>query len=154
MNRGTVPCVSEGDGRVEEVVRLRRAVSHLTRRLNATASDIGLTPSESSVLGSITTFGPLGVPELVEMEHINPSMLSRIVAKLDKAGLVERWPHPKDHRTVLLGPTPLGRERHAIVQTARAEIVFKGLARLTDTEQQAVLSALTALEALSQAVYE
>ena len=137
--------------RFEEAIRLRHAVGHLARKLHGVpAADVGLTPSESSVLGSIARFGPLTVPELVQMEHMNSTMLSRIVGKLVRADLVERRKQPEDLRAVLLGPTPAGRKLHARVQKARADIVIRSLERLTADEQNLIVAALPALEALSR----
>ncbi|MDT7600333.1 MAG: hypothetical protein QOK26_2410, partial [Pseudonocardiales bacterium] len=75
---------------VELVARLRGVISKLARQLNATSTDEGLTPTQYSVLGLIAVRGPLGLTELTELEGLNPTMLSRVVRKLDDEGLISR----------------------------------------------------------------
>ena len=58
----------------------------------------GLTPSQASVLGIVTNRGPLGLTELTEIEGLNPTMLSRVVGKLDSFGLIQRLRDPDDFR--------------------------------------------------------
>ena len=70
----------------DEAVRLRRAIQRLARQFNTSATDEGLTPTQASVLGLVVGRGPVGLPELVRLEHINPTMLSRVVGKLDEDG--------------------------------------------------------------------
>src|SRR5579863_5922375 len=72
----------------DSVIRLRRAVLRLARQLNAASVGEGLTPTQASVLGIVTHRGPLGLTELTEIEGLNPTMLSRVVGKLDSFGLI------------------------------------------------------------------
>ena len=72
------------------VTRLRRVVGKLTRELNVSATDAGLTPTQASVLGLIVGRGPLGLANLIDLERLNPTMLSRVIGKLDDAGLISR----------------------------------------------------------------
>lgn len=137
---------------VEEAVRLRRAVNSLARTFNATATDEGLTPSQASVLGLIVGHGPVGVTELARMEHINPTMLSRVLGKLDDEGLVKRSPDPEDLRAAMLEATPAGRRVHNRVKAQRADLILHGVSRLPATEQAAIRDALIALESLAAAM--
>jgi len=50
----------------------------------------GTFPSQYEVLVTIVGRGPLRHAELAVLEGINPTMLSRIVGKLESAGLVAR----------------------------------------------------------------
>ena len=74
----------------DTVIRLRRVVLKLARQLNAASREEGLTPTQASVLGIATTRGPLSLAELTELEGINPTMLSRVIGKLDEFGLIKR----------------------------------------------------------------
>lgn len=133
-------------------MRLRRAVNSLARTFNATATDEGLTPSQASVLGLIVAHGPVGVTELARMEHINPTMLSRVLGKLDEEGLVKRSPDPEDLRAALLEATPAGRRVHTRVKAQRADLILHGVSRLPAAEQAAIRDALIALESLAAAM--
>jgi DNA-binding MarR family transcriptional regulator len=137
---------------VDDAISLRRSVSKLARKFNATATDEELTPTQASVLGLIATRGPIGVAELVELEHINPTMLSRVVGRLDEAGLVLRQQHPDDLRAALFEATAKGRRTHERVKAQRANLVLHGIAALPADQQAALRAALPALESLAEAM--
>jgi hypothetical protein len=81
----------------DAVIRLRRVVLKLARQLNAASREEGLTPTQASVLGIATVRGPLSLAELTELEGINPTMLSRVIGKLDEYGLINRLRDPEDY---------------------------------------------------------
>ena len=93
------------------VIRLRRVVLNLARQLNAASREEGLTPTQASVLGITTVRGPLSLAELTELEGINPTMLSRVIGKLDEYGLINRLRDPDDFRAARVEVTPKGRGR-------------------------------------------
>src|SRR5262249_32373273 len=82
----------------DTVIRLRRVVLKLARQLNAASREEGLTPTQASVLGITTVRGPISLAELTELEGINPTMLSRVIGKLDEYGLIKRLRDPDDFR--------------------------------------------------------
>jgi DNA-binding MarR family transcriptional regulator len=133
----------------DEVVRLRRAISRLTRQLNTSATDEGLTPTQASVLALVAGHGPVGLPELVRLEHINPTMLSRVVGKLDDRGLVTRTPDPDDLRSISLQVTDEGRQVHERIKVQRAEAVSRAAGKLPPAEHAALIAALEALDHLA-----
>jgi len=135
---------------VDEVDRLRRMVSRIARELNASATAEGLTPTQASVLGVIAGRGPLSLTEIAAIERLNPTMLSRVVGKLEVAGLITRQPDPADLRTVTAHITVQGRRTHARVKQQRVAAVAGRVARLTATEQAQLVAALPALEALAE----
>lgn len=134
---------------IDEAESLRRSIARLARRLNSSASDEGLTPAEASVLGSITVHGPMGVGQLVDREQIHPTMLSRLLSRLDEAGLIQRRPHPADSRAAILEVTPDGRRLHEQLKAHRADLVLRGISRLAPGDQAALRAALPALDALT-----
>src|SRR5690349_9759104 len=87
----------------DTVIRLRRVVLKLARQLNAASREEGLTPTQASVLGITTMRGPLSLAELTELEGINPTMLSRVIGKLDEYGLLKRLRDPDDFRAARVG---------------------------------------------------
>ncbi len=62
----------------ETVERLRAALGMTARYLRATDAGEGLTPTELSILATISRRGSLRLTELAEIERVNPTMLSRI----------------------------------------------------------------------------
>jgi len=136
----------------ETAARLRAVVGKLSRRLNALVRGTGLTPSQLSALGVIARQGPIRLSDLAELESVNPTMLSRVVAALDEAGLVRRRTDPDDRRAGLLEVTANGRRTHDRLRAERGRVLTAGLERLDPNDLAAVEAALPALEALIDAL--
>jgi DNA-binding MarR family transcriptional regulator len=133
---------------VDTPARLRAVVGKLARRFNALARGSGLTSSQLSALGVVARQGPLRLSELSEIESVNPTMLSRVVAALDDAGLVRRRPDPEDRRAGLLEVTANGRRTHERLRAERARVLAVGIERLDPSDVVALEAALPALERL------
>src|ERR1700719_998554 len=136
----------------EGVIRLRRVVLRLARQLNAASVGEGLTPTQASVLGLITHRGPLGLTELTEIEGLNPTMLSRVVGKLDSFGLISRLRDPDDFRAARVEVTPEGRQTYQRIAAERAAIVSERVAGLPPEQAAALVAALPARENLAEAL--
>jgi DNA-binding MarR family transcriptional regulator len=135
---------------VELVARLRGVISKLARQLNATSTDEGLTPTQYSVLGLIAVRGPLGLTELTELEGLNPTMLSRVVRKLDDEGLISRRTDLSDQRAVRVQITPAGTEVHQRIRTQRTQVLYDCLERLPAEVTDELLRAVPMLEAVAK----
>lgn len=133
----------------EEVTRLRTALARTARWLERQSADGGLTRTQSSVLGTVTRLGPLGIGELAQREGINPTMLSRIVSKLDDAGLLARTTDPDDRRAARVEVTAAGHALHVRVRSERSRLLAARLAALEPAHRASLLAALDALEALA-----
>jgi DNA-binding MarR family transcriptional regulator len=136
----------------ETAARLRAVVGKLSRRLNALARGSGLTPSQLSALGVIAREGPIRLSDLAEIESMNPTMLSRVVAALGEAGLVRRRTDPDDRRSGLIEVTATGRRTHDRLRAERGKALTAGLSGLAPAEVAAIEAALPALEALIDAM--
>jgi DNA-binding MarR family transcriptional regulator len=134
----------------EDVARLRIVISRLARQLNATSAGEGLTPTQVSVLGMITFRGPLGLAELAHLEGLNPTMVSRVVRKLDEDGLIRRVPDPSDLRAARVEVTPEGALVHERVRELRTRAVSECVERLPGQTARELLQALPAMEALAE----
>jgi DNA-binding MarR family transcriptional regulator len=136
----------------ETPARLRAVVGKLSRRVNGSTRGETMTPSQLSVLGSVARQGPLRLSELADLETLNPTMLSRIVANLDDAGLVHRRCDPDDRRAGLVGVTATGRRTYDRLKAQRAKVLLDGLHQLDPRDVAAVEAALPALEHLIEAL--
>jgi DNA-binding MarR family transcriptional regulator len=134
----------------ESVIRLRRVVLRLARQLNAASVGEGLTPTQASVLGIVTNRGPLGLTELTEIEGLNPTMLSRVVGKLDSFGLIRRLRDPDDFRAARVEVTSEGRQAYQRIAAERAAILSERVAGLPPEQAAALVAALPALENLAE----
>jgi DNA-binding MarR family transcriptional regulator len=93
--------------------------------------------------------GPIAIAELLRLEQINPTMLSRVVGRLDEIGLIVRTPVPNDLRSVSLVATDEGRRAHGRILAQRAETVSRSAKRLSPEEYAHLIQALPALERLA-----
>ena len=135
----------------DTVIRLRRVVLKLARQLNAASREEGLTPTQASVLGITTMRGPLSLAELTELEGINPTMLSRVIGKLDEYGLLKRLRDPDDFRAARVEVTSKGRNVYERITAQRSAVISESVSGLPDGQQAALLAALAqALEGLAE----
>jgi DNA-binding MarR family transcriptional regulator len=134
------------------VIRLRRVVIKLARQLNTSSTGAGLTPSQASVLGLIVRYGPLSLGELGELEGLNPTMLSRVVSRLQAMGFIDRIPDPADLRSASVVRTTAGERVDRQIKARRAAAVAQCLDLLTPEHVSALTEALPALEALAEAM--
>ena len=85
------------------------AITRLNRRLRQARPVGELTQNQISVLTSLELAGALTPRELADAERVQPPTMTKVLAKLEERGLVQRTPHPTDGRQVLLSATPEGR---------------------------------------------
>jgi DNA-binding MarR family transcriptional regulator len=100
------------DGAVapETVERLRLVIARLARLLRQ-QDDSGLGPTVTAALSTINKHGPLTLGDLAASERVAPPTITKIIDKMEKAGLVQRQAHPVDRRVSLVGITDLGAAR-------------------------------------------
>ena len=136
----------------EDIARLRIALARITRVLDRQSRGHTITGTQASVLATAARLGPLRITELAEFEGINPTMMSRIVGKLEDAGLLHRRPDPDDRRAALVEPTAAGRELQRHVREERTRLLAERLASLPAGHADGLLDALPHLEALATAL--
>jgi len=120
---------------------LRDSITRLNRRIRRARPIGDLTISQLSALTSLELSGALSPRELAEAERIQPPTLTKIVAKLEDRGLVQRTPHPTDGRQVILSATEAGRAVVAENRRAHDEWLAKRLAALTAEERETLSQA-------------
>ena len=133
----------------EDVARLRVALGRISRLLDRQSRGQELTRTQSSVLATVARRGPLRLSELAESEGVNPTMLSRIVAKLEQAGLLLRSPDPDDGRAARVELTSKGLELNQRQRAERTQLLTARLTALPGVRAAELLAALPALEALA-----
>jgi DNA-binding MarR family transcriptional regulator len=134
----------------ESVIRVRRVVLRLARQLHAASDGGGLTPTQTSVLGLTASRGPLSVAELTELEALNPTMVSRVVSRLDSLGLVRRLRDPEDYRVARVEATPEGKRVYEQITAERSALLAACVEGLPGTQADELLAALPALENLAE----
>ncbi len=113
-------------------VRLRLAITRTSRRLRQEASP-GLSPSLTSALATVDTHGPLTPSELAKRERVQRPTATRLVARLEALGILQRAADPQDRRSSLLSVTPAG---HALMEELRGRKTAYLAHRLEDLEPE------------------
>jgi DNA-binding MarR family transcriptional regulator len=93
------------DEKAAAVDTLRSTVMRLSRRLKHQRVDESLSPTEMSVLATLSRCGSATPGELARKEHVQPPSMTRIVALLEAKGLVRLEPHPDDRRQKVVSQT-------------------------------------------------
>lgn len=96
--------------------RLRLAVTRLARQLRQTA-DTDLSPTQASVLVSVSLHGPVSLGELAEIERVASPTITKVIGLLHEKGLVTKATDPDDRRFVRVALTPEG---EALLERNRA----------------------------------
>ncbi len=145
---GTSPSVAPVDE--DRVARLRLAMARLARQQRR-SFPTGLTPSQISALITIDHHGPIRLSDLARLEAVAPPTITRIVARLEADGLVERQTDERDRRIARITITDEGNRRTAETRIARNRWLAQKLAALDDEDQVALLAAVESLERLVDA---
>jgi DNA-binding MarR family transcriptional regulator len=101
------------------------------------------------VLFTVVRCGPIGMSELAREEDLNPTMLSRVVARLADADLLERTPHRDDRRAIVVTATEAGTVLREETRQARTDILARELDGLSAEEIAVLEAALPVLERLA-----
>jgi DNA-binding MarR family transcriptional regulator len=97
--------------------RLRPVIARLARRMRQQAGG-DLSPTQGAALNTIACHGPLTPSELAAREKIQRPTATRVLARLEEAGLIARAADPADRRSSLVAATEAG---EALLATSRAQ---------------------------------
>ncbi|SCL62946.1 DNA-binding transcriptional regulator, MarR family [Micromonospora chersina] len=131
--------------------QLRDAITRLNRRVRQARPVGDLTVTQLSALTSLKLAGALTPRELADVERVQPPTMTKIVAKLEERGLVQRTPHPTDGRQVILAATEGGRAVLDQFERARNEWLASRLAALTEEERDTLSRAADILQGIARA---
>src|SRR5256884_5719666 len=127
---------SEGHSELLETAdRLHSAAIHLLRRLRVGDRESGVGPAQLSALSVLVFGGPRSLGQLADAEQVRPPTMSRIVAGLERAGLVRRHA-TEDGRRVRLEASAKGTKILEAGRKRRVESLAKALSSFTEKEQQ------------------
>ena len=127
---------------------LRLSMIHLSRQLRRhDPSDLSI--AQVSGLASVVHSGPLGVGRLAELESLPSSAATRLVDKLEAAGLVMRQANPGDRRGVQVVATVVGAALLARYAQAGNEWLAERLAALSEPDQRVLERAVAVLRSLA-----
>ena len=87
--------------------RLRPVIARLARRMRQSAGG-DLSPTQGAALNTVACHGPLTPSELAGREKIQRPTATRVLARLEEAGLIARTADPADRRSSLVALTASG----------------------------------------------
>lgn len=120
--------------------QLHSAAIHLLRRLRVRDRESGIGPAQLSALSVLVFGGPRSLCELAEAEQVRPPTMSRIVAGLERAGLVRRHP-TEDGRRFRLAATAKGTKIMWEGRRRRVESLARALSTLSESDLQQLATA-------------
>ncbi len=125
--------------------QLHSSAIHLLRRLRVRDRETGVGPAQLSALSVLVFGGPRSLGELAEAEQVRPPTMSRIVAGLQRSGLVRRHA-TEDGRRVRLEATPKGVSLMWEARKRRVESLANAVAGLPENERGQLREAITLLQ--------
>lgn len=117
--------------------------AHAMRRaFDRRATSLGVTRAQWKVLFRLTRFPGLRQVELAEMLDVEPITLSRILDRLEEAGLVERAPDPADRRAWRLQVTEKAKPLVTKLQALGTDLVDEAFEGVAQSELERVRNVL------------
>ncbi len=129
----------------EAANRLHSAAIHLLRRLRVRDRESGVGPAQLSALSVLVFGGPRSLGELADAEQVRPPTMSRIVAGLERAGLVRRHA-TEDGRRVRLKATAKGTRMLQEGRRRRVESLAQALSFLSSEDREKLRVVIDHLE--------
>jgi DNA-binding MarR family transcriptional regulator len=129
---------------------LNSVAIHLLRRVRATDASLGLTPARLSALSVLVFGGPRSLKQLADAEQVAAPTMSRIVAALERDGLVRREADPSDARAICLLATAAGTELLERGRQQRVERLAAELRALPVADQATLARAAAILRQLER----
>lgn len=130
--------------------RLHSAAIHLLRRLRIQDLASGIGPAKLSALSVLVFSGrPLTLAELAGAEQVKNPTMSRLVAAMEREGLVRIASAKEDARSILITPTPRGK---AILLAGKRRRVESLAAALSSCDEKELDQLGKSIELLNRAI--
>ncbi|GGX61197.1 MarR family winged helix-turn-helix transcriptional regulator [Streptomyces hiroshimensis] len=130
--------------------QVSHAIARVARAHRITAGNLlrklGLYAGQELLMMRLWAAGPQRQSELIKLLGLDPSTVTRMVQRLEQAGLVTRSPCPGDRRAVLVETTPAGEALRKEVEQVWQELEDRTLAGLTEDDRKELSRLLSHLE--------
>jgi DNA-binding MarR family transcriptional regulator len=124
---------------------LRLTIVRTARRLRQEAG-ADLSPSLTAALATVERHGPLTPSDVAAREQIQRPTATRVLARLEEQGLIERMADPRDGRSSLLTASKAGRELLAELRTRKTAFLASRIDRLPPEDRATLERAADILE--------
>jgi len=130
-----VPHTASPPDPAEVADRLHSAAIHLLRAVRAQDQALGIGPAQLSALSVLVFGGPRSISALARAEQVRLPTMSRLVAALERGGLVTRATDRHDRRSTIVAATAQGRSVLRQGRERRVAELARRLESLTATER-------------------
>jgi DNA-binding MarR family transcriptional regulator len=134
------------DSELASIIRL--SVLRTARRLRSQRVNTAVTLSQLSALVTVKKCGPLSAGEVAAIERVQPPSMTKILASLEAAELIERTAHAEDRRQAIISVTDAGRRLIDDETRARDEWLAERLAGLSAQDRETLVRAAEVLDRL------
>lgn len=125
--------------------RLRLTIVRTARRLRQ-ETGTELSPSLTAALSTVERHGPLTPGEVATRERIQRPTATRVLARLEEQGLIDRMPDVRDRRSSLLTASKAGRDLLAELRTRKTAFLAARIEDLDDEDRATLERAADILE--------
>jgi len=126
------------------------AVMRVSRRLRQ-QGNVGITPSQLAVLGTLARAGSMTLGQLADAEAVQPPSMTRIVGRLVDAGMVVRQPREADRRSAEVTLSQRGRQAIESIRAQRNTWLMARLQSLSEDDRAELWRGVAAIEKLLEA---
>jgi len=127
------------------LAQLRTLVAALTSSARAVERRTGITNAQLFLLLELSGEGPMGIGDLAERARTQPSTVSIVVSRLERAGLVTKVRAPEDRRAVLVHVTKKGRDLAKHAPVPPTERLLEALGKLSSRDAAVLACGLAPL---------
>jgi DNA-binding MarR family transcriptional regulator len=147
--RARQPRAPAGDAVFTVADRLHSAAIRLLRSLREVDVATGLSGPRASALSVIVFRGPLPIGALAAAEQVRPPTMTKLVAGMERLGLVERTRDPEDARVQVIGATAKGRSVLQAGRRRRVERLAHAIRQLPARDRAILEDAAHLIEGLA-----
>src|ERR1700744_1920145 len=124
----------------DDTALIVRGVLRLSRRLRSERPQSSVSLSAAGMLSTLHRMGPMPAARLAKAERLQPQSLSRLIAQMERDGLIKRRGDERDRRSLILEITAAGRQALSRDMTARREWLEGAMRRVLQPGERAMLA--------------
>jgi len=130
--------------------RVHSAAIHLLRRLRRQDDAIGLSAARMSALSVVVFGGPVTIGRLAEAEQVSGPTITRLLAGMERDGLLKRARDADDRRVIWIKATPRGTRLLQEGRRRRVEALASELAALDPADLTLLARAAELIERVAR----
>jgi DNA-binding MarR family transcriptional regulator len=134
--------VSKKNSRTEINTALVRAARAHRVAAAQSLSEVGLHPGQEALLMELWKGDGRTQADLADALAVEPPTITKMLQRMEMAGLVQRKPHPEDRRAMRVYLTARGKRLQQKVDRLWAQLASKAVAGLSDRQQASLRSML------------